>query len=342
MLGLSALGGHLLRETSPRPASSWALALSAYPRHARRTAHPVIDLSLFRLPTFRTGVLAGSLFRIGVGATPFLLPLLLAARLRDESAAIGTAYLRTRRRDVHEDADTVILRRFGFRKVLTANALVASAAVAYTAVHAATPHLVIFLCCSPRAACARCSSPRCRRSRSPRSARDHSQASSIASMAQRLAQSLGVAIGPTPCRSPASRRDTPTSPPPIFRRPSSRSRCFPRYRCSSTPRSRDAARKSRGTAGAGRSRPPESGGANVALTATPRRSEVARVDPPRGTPRSAARRTDQPEMRLRARSWPRRSPRTETIDWNSSRAWLAQQAALVLDAELDQAFETEM
>jgi len=65
------------RETSPRlhrPGRARAVGLSAAPRPH---AHPVIDLSLFRLPTFRTGVLAGSLFRIGVGATPFLLPLLL-------------------------------------------------------------------------------------------------------------------------------------------------------------------------------------------------------------------------------------------------------------------------
>src|SRR5258706_7433471 len=78
MLGLSSLGGHLLPgEITAACIVLGALALAAYPWHARRVAHPVIDLSLLALPTFHTGVIAGSLFRIGVGATPFLLPLLL-------------------------------------------------------------------------------------------------------------------------------------------------------------------------------------------------------------------------------------------------------------------------
>ena len=42
-------------------------------------AHPVLDLGLLRVPTFRAAILGGFLFRIGIGALPFLLPLLLQA-----------------------------------------------------------------------------------------------------------------------------------------------------------------------------------------------------------------------------------------------------------------------
>jgi EmrB/QacA subfamily drug resistance transporter len=45
--------------------------------HARRTARPAVDFSLFRDGAFRTGSLAGGLCRVGMNATPFLLPLLL-------------------------------------------------------------------------------------------------------------------------------------------------------------------------------------------------------------------------------------------------------------------------
>jgi EmrB/QacA subfamily drug resistance transporter len=45
--------------------------------HARRTATPAVDFGLFRDGAFRTGSLAGGLCRIGMNATPFLLPLLL-------------------------------------------------------------------------------------------------------------------------------------------------------------------------------------------------------------------------------------------------------------------------
>ena len=54
-----------------------AVAALAYVAHARRTPAPVLDLSLLAMPTFRASVLGGFLFRIGVGALPFLLPLLL-------------------------------------------------------------------------------------------------------------------------------------------------------------------------------------------------------------------------------------------------------------------------
>ena len=54
-----------------------AISTFAYVRHARRTPAPLLDLSLFALPTFRASVLGGFIFRIGVGALPFLMPLLL-------------------------------------------------------------------------------------------------------------------------------------------------------------------------------------------------------------------------------------------------------------------------
>lgn len=46
-------------------------------RHARRAEHPVLRLSLLRVPTLRAAIWGGTLFRIGSGAVPFLLPLML-------------------------------------------------------------------------------------------------------------------------------------------------------------------------------------------------------------------------------------------------------------------------
>ncbi len=48
-----------------------------YLLHARRTRFPLLDPQLFRHPLFRSAIVSGSLFRIGIGATPFLLPLML-------------------------------------------------------------------------------------------------------------------------------------------------------------------------------------------------------------------------------------------------------------------------
>ncbi len=48
-----------------------------YLLHARRTQYPLLDPRLLRHPLFRSAITGGSLFRVGVGAVPFLLPLML-------------------------------------------------------------------------------------------------------------------------------------------------------------------------------------------------------------------------------------------------------------------------
>jgi Na+/melibiose symporter-like transporter len=54
-----------------------AAALYLYWRHTTRTPHPLLDPTVFRNRLFRASIIGSSLFRIGVGATPFLLPLML-------------------------------------------------------------------------------------------------------------------------------------------------------------------------------------------------------------------------------------------------------------------------
>ncbi|MCW5722824.1 MAG: MFS transporter, partial [Devosia sp.] len=48
-----------------------------YLLHARRTQYPLLDPKLFRHKLFRSSIIGGSIFRIGIGAMPFLLPLML-------------------------------------------------------------------------------------------------------------------------------------------------------------------------------------------------------------------------------------------------------------------------
>lgn len=53
------------------------LAALTYIRHARRHPAPVLDLKLFKDSAFRAASIGGTLFRISVGAVPFLMPLML-------------------------------------------------------------------------------------------------------------------------------------------------------------------------------------------------------------------------------------------------------------------------
>lgn len=199
MLGLSALGGHLMPISGAIACIAiGATALAMYLVHVRRVAHPVIDLRLLRRPTFFDGVAVGSLFRIGLGATPFLLPLLLQlgfglnplqSGVLTCMTAVGAMFMKT--------LTIRILRRWGFRTVLVVNGVAAALSAAVVALFtAATPHIIIgtILLVSG-----------CLRSLQFTSLQaiafadigqpDISQAASITSMAQRLSQSLGIAIG---------------------------------------------------------------------------------------------------------------------------------------------------
>jgi EmrB/QacA subfamily drug resistance transporter len=199
MLGFSALGGHLL----PLPVATACIVagfvtLLLYVRHARRSAHPVLDLRLLKRPTFWNGVVAGSVFRAGLGATPFLLPLLfqlgfgldpLQSGLLTCTTAIGAMFIKT--------LTVFILRRFGFRTVLSINGVAASLVVmAFGLFSSTTPHSIIALVLL-LSGCLRSLQFTALNAISfaDIAPEKMSQAASFSSMAQRLSQSAGIAAG---------------------------------------------------------------------------------------------------------------------------------------------------
>ena len=121
-------------------------AFSLYLAHARRVAKPALDLALFRIKTFRAAVGGGSLFRIGIGALPFLLPLLFQlgfgmtafqSGLMTFASAVGALAMKATARP--------ILKRVGFRRVMMWDALIsASFLFSYAAFRPDTPVWVMF------------------------------------------------------------------------------------------------------------------------------------------------------------------------------------------------------
>ena len=102
-----------------------------YLLHARHAKNPLLALDLFENQTFRISVLGGGMFRIGIGAVPFLLPLMfqLAFGLTPfESGmitfvtAIGAMGMKF--------ATAWIFRAAGFRRVLIFGSLLAAATIA--------------------------------------------------------------------------------------------------------------------------------------------------------------------------------------------------------------------
>ncbi|HWV43327.1 DHA2 family efflux MFS transporter permease subunit [Pseudorhodoplanes sp.] len=112
-----------------------ALSMTAYLFHARKIPAPILDFSLLRYATFNASLVGGFLFRLGIGAIPFLLPLMLQtgfhmspfqSGLVTFAGALGAIGMKT--------VAARTINRFGFRRVLIANALISSAFIAAIAV----------------------------------------------------------------------------------------------------------------------------------------------------------------------------------------------------------------
>lgn len=174
-----------------------ALCLLAYAWHARRVQAPILDLSLLAVLPMNVALLGGGLWRAAMGASPLLLVLLLqvgfgmsplGSALISFAGALGALLMK--------GTATSLLRRFGFRRVLIVNGALTSVLLAGIGLfQSSTPHALIFLLLliggflrslqyTALGSLCYAEVPD----------RDLGGASALASMAQELAQSLGVAL----------------------------------------------------------------------------------------------------------------------------------------------------
>jgi len=102
-----------------------------YIRHARSATDPILDLSLMRIPTFGTSVIAGAITRVTQGAHPYLLPLMMQLGFGLSAAQSGLMTFATAIGSIlAKPVAAPLLRRFGFRQTLMINGLFASAGYA--------------------------------------------------------------------------------------------------------------------------------------------------------------------------------------------------------------------
>jgi EmrB/QacA subfamily drug resistance transporter len=124
-----------------------SISMTLYVLHARRVGSPVLDFSMLRLSTLRAAIIGGFMFRLGIGALPFLLPLLMQvgfglspfqSGLVTFGSAVGAMGMKA--------LAARILRTFGFRNMMTVNALISAFFLAACALFtSATPLLLILL-----------------------------------------------------------------------------------------------------------------------------------------------------------------------------------------------------
>ena len=173
------------------------VAALAYPFHTRRTPRPLLDLGLFRNRAFASAIYSGFFFRVGTGATPFLLPLMFqllfgltpfqSGMLTFVTAfgAIGMKFIASS-----------TLRRSGFRTVTIASAVIGGVFIGASALFTPqTPYVLIavtlfaagltrslFFTSTNALIFAELSD------------KDAAQATAIASVSQQISIALGVAV----------------------------------------------------------------------------------------------------------------------------------------------------
>ncbi len=92
--------------------------------HFRRTSTPLLSLALFKIKSFAITIEGGSLFRIAISVSPFLLPLMFQVGFGLNAFQSGILMLGLFVGNLTmKPATTWVLRRFGFRSVLIWNGI---------------------------------------------------------------------------------------------------------------------------------------------------------------------------------------------------------------------------
>ena len=123
-----------------------AICMTLYLLHYKRVPFPVLDFGLLRLRTMRAAIVGGFLFRLGIGALPFLLPLLLQvgfgltpfqSGLITFGSAVGALFMKT--------LAARMINTFGFRNIMTVDAIVSAVFLAVCALFTPTTPLSLIL-----------------------------------------------------------------------------------------------------------------------------------------------------------------------------------------------------
>lgn len=123
-----------------------AVGLAAYLGHALAMKAPVLDVRLFRIPSFQAGVAGGFLYRLGASASIFLMPLMLQLSFGLSALQSGLITLAGALGAITaKPLVQPMLRRFGFKPILIVGTIANAALVScFGWFSAGTWHLVIF------------------------------------------------------------------------------------------------------------------------------------------------------------------------------------------------------
>lgn len=123
------------------------IGLYAYFWHSQRKPHALFSRKLFRITSFRIGILGNLIARLGSGAMPFLTPLFLQVALGFNPTHAGLTMIPIALGAMSTKllANRVVLR-FGYRAILMVNTLLLGALIAgFSSVSNSTPYPLLLL-----------------------------------------------------------------------------------------------------------------------------------------------------------------------------------------------------
>ena len=124
-----------------------AALLGAYGLHTIRTPHPLLRLGLVRIRTFRVAITGNMFTRLGIGGIPFLLPLLYQIGLGFTPIQSGLLIMpQALAAMTLKLTMPLILRKFGYRRVLIVNTITLGLTILlFSTIDALTPVWVIVM-----------------------------------------------------------------------------------------------------------------------------------------------------------------------------------------------------
>jgi len=125
-----------------------AVTGAIYLWHAKRAKFPLLDPKMLRYPLFRAGIMGGSNFRVGIGAMPFLLPLMLQLGFGLSPFQSGMITFVTAIGALSSKFGAQrVFQRYGFRNVLGTGALISAIFIGVNGFFTPqTPEWIIMAC----------------------------------------------------------------------------------------------------------------------------------------------------------------------------------------------------
>ena len=172
--------------------------LVGYGLHARHTEFPLLQLTLFKVRTFRISVLGGFVTRLGLGGMPFLLPLLYQVGIGMTAWQSGLLMMPAAAAAMFmKFVAPKVLARFGYRRVLIVNTVLIGLTICMFSLVSASTQIWHLVCLGLTQGFFNSLQFTSMNSMaySDIESKDSSMASTIGSSMQQLSMSFGLACG---------------------------------------------------------------------------------------------------------------------------------------------------